>query len=145
MWQKDGKIYNRGGIIAADGRWHSTPTRKMFIEAGWTWIEPPAPEPEPENPVFSAVKAAFWGYVDEAAAELSEATGDAYSRADFPTGAYSPQLLAWCTEHGLSEEQTGALAVKFCGIDADLRRLGKSWDELFDGTNLSDSEGAPDE
>lgn len=49
MWTKDGKTYTGGGIIAADGRWHSTPTREMFIAAGWTWLEPPAPEPEPKR------------------------------------------------------------------------------------------------
>ena len=49
MWTKDGKTYTGGGIIAADGKWHSTPTREMFIAAGCTWQEPPAPEPEPKR------------------------------------------------------------------------------------------------
>lgn len=108
------------------------PTPEQYRENGWTWQEPQPPEPQPENPDFAAVKAAFWGYVDDAAAALSEATGAAYTRADFPTGAFSPELLAWCTQHGMTEEQTGALAVKFYGIAADLARLGRNWNELFD-------------
>ncbi len=88
---------------------------------------------------FVAVRAAFWGYVDEAAAALSEATGQTYTRADFPTGAYSPELLAWCSAHGMDEATTDALAVKFCGIAADLARLGRNWEELFDN-----QEGASD-
>jgi hypothetical protein len=49
MWTKDGKIYKGDGIIAADGKWHSTPTPEMFTNAGWEWVEPPAPEPEPKR------------------------------------------------------------------------------------------------
>ncbi len=130
MWTKNGKIYSGGGICVGN-MWYSNPTPEQFRAAGCTWQDPAPPEPEPEDPKFTAVKAAFWSYVDEAAAALSAETGRTYNRADFPSGAYSPQLLAWCTEHGMSEAQTGALAVKFCGIDADLRRLGKGWDDLF--------------
>ena len=108
------------------------PTPEQYRAAGYTWQEPAPPEPDPEDPRFTAVKAAFWGYVDDAAAALSAATGAEYTRADFPAGAYSPELLAWCADHGMSTASTGALAVKFCGIDADLRRLGKSWDDLFE-------------
>ena len=131
MWKyPNGKAYDGRGIIC-DGLWWGRPTDEQFRKAGWEWEEP---EPVPENPDFAAVKAAFWGYVDDAAAALSEATGAAYTRADFPTGAFSPELLAWCTQHGMTEEQTGALAVKFCGIAADLARLGRNWNELFDET-----------
>ena len=83
MRTKDGKIYDNKGIVV-DGRWYSNPSEEQFIAAGWTEYVPPAPEPEPEDPDFVAVKAAFWGYVDEAAAALSEATGNTYTRADFP-------------------------------------------------------------
>jgi len=131
MWIKDGKIYQGGGIVV-DGMRHWNPSPEQFRAAGYSEYFPPIPEPPPENPDFAAVKAAFWGYVDDAAAALSEATGAAYTRADFPTGAFSPELLAWCTQHGMTEEQTGALAVKFCGIAADLARLGRNWNELFD-------------
>lgn len=132
MWRdKDGKIYTRGGIVVGN-MWYSNPTREQFIAAGWTWEEPVPPPPAPENSKFAEVKAAFWGYVDAAAEALSEATGQTFSRADFPAGAYSTELLAWCAEHGMTEAQTGALALKFCGIDADLRRLERGWDELFD-------------
>jgi len=48
MWTKDGKTYTGGGIIV-DGMWHSTPTPEMFTIAGWEWVEPPAPEPEPKR------------------------------------------------------------------------------------------------
>lgn len=128
MWIKDGVIYTGGGIIL-DGKRYWQPTDEQFTSAGW---ERYTPEPPPENPNFLAVKAAFWSYVDEAAAALTEATGKEYTRADFPTGAYSPELLAWCAEHGMSEADTGALAIKFCGIAADLARLDHNWNELFD-------------
>lgn len=128
MWRKDGKVYTGGGIIL-DGKRYWKPTREQFRAAGWTWEEP---TPPPEDPAFAAVKAAFWGYVDAAAAALSEATGQTYARADFPIGAYSSELLAWCIQHGMTETMTGDLAVKFCGIAADLARLGRNWNELFD-------------
>ena len=129
MWRnKDGKIYQGGGIVL-NGMRHFNPSREQFIAAGWEWVEPPAPV---EDTDFAAVKAAFWRYVDDAAAALSEATGTEYTRADFPTGAFSAELLAWCAEHGMSEADTGALAVRFCGIAADLARLGRNWNELFE-------------
>ena len=130
LWQKNGKIYQGGGVVV-DGMRHFNPSPEQFIAAGYSEWEPPVPEPAPEDPNFAAVKTAFWSYVDEAAAALSEATGENYTRADFPAGAFSPELLAWCAGHGMTEAQTGALAVKFCAIDADLRRLGRGWEELF--------------
>ncbi|MBP5530572.1 MAG: hypothetical protein J6Y54_00895, partial [Lentisphaeria bacterium] len=120
---KDGTAYDDKGIVVGN-LWHSNPTPEMMRAAGWGWVD--------EEPKFAEVKAAFWELVDEAAAALSEATGQEYTRADFPTGAFSPELLAWCAQHGMSEAQTGALAVKFCGIAADLARLGRNWNELFD-------------
>lgn len=138
MWRKDGVIYQRGGIVI-DGKRYWNPTPEQFEADGWQRIA--------EEPKFAEVKAAFWGYVDEAAEALSRATGQTYARADFPTGAYSPELLTWCAEHGMDEATTGALAVKFCGIAADLARLGRNWEELFEGsgnTEPSESEGLTD-
>ena len=48
MWTKDGKTYTGGGIVVGN-MWHSTPTRELFIAAGWTWQEPPAPTPAPKR------------------------------------------------------------------------------------------------
>ena len=123
MWVNAGKEYTGGGIIL-NGKRYWKPTAAQFEAAGYKWEDP--------SPPFFAVKTAFWSYVDEAAAALTEATGQTYARADFPTGAYSPELLAWCEEHGMGEAETGALAMKFCGIAADLARLGRNWNELFD-------------
>lgn len=126
----DGRLELDGKVIFIDR--NSEPDPELMLRAGFTQCAPPAPEPEPEDPAFARVKAHFWGYVDEAAAALSEATETNYSRADFPAGAYSADLLAWCAEHGMNEATTGALAVKFCGIAADLARLGRNWNELFE-------------
>ena len=137
MWiDRNGKFFD--GRLELDGKvifidLNSEPDPELMRRAGFTQCAPPEAEPEPENPDFLAVKAAFWAYVDEAAAALTTATGTNYSRADFPSGAYSADLLAWCAEHGMTEAATGALAVKFCGIAADLARLGRNWAELFEG------------
>jgi len=129
MWIKDGQIYTGGGIIL-DGKRYWQPTDEQFIAAGWErYTPPPAPTPDLH---FVAVKAAFWRHVDDAASALSEATGQTYTRADFPTSAYSTELLAWCAEHGMTEELTVVLALRLCAIDADLRRLHREWNELFD-------------
>lgn len=133
LWIKDGKLFD--GRLEIDGKVMfiaGEPDPELMRRAGYEEYVPPEPEPEPENPDFLAVKAAFWAYVDEAAAALTTATGTNYTRADFPAGAYSPDLLEWCADHGLDEASTGALAVKFCGIAADLARLGRNWNELFD-------------
>ena len=53
------------------------------------------------------------------------------TRADFPTGAYSADLLVWCSENGLSEAETASLAIKFCGIASDLERIKYNWNDLF--------------
>ena len=130
MWKKDGQIFD--GRLVQNGRVSfiaGEPPAELMRSLGY---ELHTPEPAPEDPDFAKVKAAFWGHVDEAAAALSEATGDTYTRTDFPAGAYSSELLAWCTEHGLTEAKTGVLAVKFCGIAADLARLGHNWNELFE-------------
>ncbi len=132
-WSRNGQIF--AGRLAIDGRVSfivGEPPAELMRSLGYEEYTPPAPEPAPEDPDFGKVKAAFWSYVDEAAAALSEVTGHAYTRADFPTGAYSTDLLAWCAEHGLTEAATGLLAVKFCGIAADLARLGRNWNDLFD-------------
>lgn len=123
MWKKDGKTYDNKGICIGN-LWHSNPTPEMFRAAGWEWVG--------EEPKFAEVKAVFWRYVDEAAAALSGATGENYTRANFPTGAFSAQLLEWCEEHGMPERAVEVLAVKFCGISADLARLGRNWNELFE-------------
>ena len=80
---------------------------------------------EEQIQAFSKVKAAFWSYVDEVAVKLDK------TRADFPTGAYSADLLAWCQENGLDYAETADLAIKFCGIASDLGRIGYNWNDLF--------------
>lgn len=133
QWKRGNEIFN--GRLVQNGRVSFTagePPAEVMRSLGWEEYTPPAPEPEPEDPDFAKVKAAFLGYVDEAAAALSKGTGHTYTRADFPAGAYSAELLAWCAEHGLTESGIGLLAVKFCGIAADLARLGRNWDDLFE-------------
>lgn len=125
-WIKDGNVFDgkleyNGRVIHISGE----PPADLMRRAGYTeYIDP-------DDIAFGKVKTDFWTYVDEAAAALTKATGKTYTRADFPTGAYSSELLQWCAEHGMPEAETGALAVKFCGIFADLTRIGRSWNELF--------------
>lgn len=135
-WKKNGKYFN--GSLEIDGRtimidMNSEPDPELMQRAGYTEEVPPAPTPapEPQPDPFDQVKASFWTYIDEAAAALSEATGDTYTRADFPTGAFSADLLAWCAEHGMAEAASGALAIKLLGIVGDLARLGRNWEDLF--------------
>lgn len=133
IWIKDGKFFNGrleldGKIIFIDGE----PPAELMIRAGYKKYIPPTPQPTPVDLEFEQIKSTFWGYVDEAAEALSEATGQTYTRADFPTTAFSSQLLAWCVEHGMSEDMTGTLAIKFCGIAADLARVNHNWNDLFD-------------
>lgn len=74
---------------------------------------------------YAGVKQTFWGYVDSVAVPLNK------TRADFPIGAYSSDLLTWCQNAGLSDTETADLAIKFCGISSDLGRLGYNWNDLF--------------
>lgn len=143
MWKRGGEIYN-GRSMVWNGVRYCNPPDSVLRAAGFVYV---APLPPTVDMAFAAVRAAFWGYVDEAAAALSEATGQTYTRADFPSGAYSPQLLAWCAAHGMDEAATGSLAIKFCGIAADLSRIGHNWNELFEGSGTpdqSEDEEVPD-
>ena len=133
MWKKDGQIFD--GRITQNGKVSfiagELPAEQMR-SLGYEEYVPPKPEPQPEDPDFARVKEAFWCYVDDIATALTEATGKTHSRSDFPTGAYSSELLTWCAEHGMTEAAIGAPAVKFYGIAADLARLGRNWNELFE-------------
>jgi len=80
---------------------------------------------EEQIQAYAKVKAAFWAYVDEVAVKLHK------TRADFPTGAYSAELLDWCQKNGLSDAETADLAIKFCGIASDLGRIEYNWNDLF--------------
>lgn len=143
LWQDpNGKLW-QGGPLIINGRRIYNPRPEHFIAAGFREYTPPPPphpeqppEPSPEEVAFAKIKGAFWGYVDAAAEELTAATGEKYTRENFPAGAYSTELLAWCTEHDLDPEMTNKLAVAFCGISADLARLGRSWEELFMGDEM---------
>jgi hypothetical protein len=58
MWvDKDGRPYQGGGVIIGDRRYW-TPTDEQFIEAGYHWYAPPAPEP-PDMSEFSNACAQF--------------------------------------------------------------------------------------
>lgn len=141
LWQDpNGKLW-QGGPLIANGRQIFNPRPEHFLAAGYTEYTPPPPsaqppEPSPQEVDFNKVKASFWSYVDAAAEELTAATGQTFTRADFPANAYSSELLAWCADHDLDAEMTNKLALGFCGIDADLRRLGRSWEELFMGDEM---------
>lgn len=96
------------------------------ITRGGTITELPEPEASGAEAAFKEIKTAFWAYVDGAAEALGK------TRADFPTGLYSTELLQWCSDNGLDSSMTDNLAIKFCGISSDLTRIGYNWNDLFD-------------
>lgn len=131
MWQKDGKIFVNPLIW--NNRKIYNPTEAQLLEAGYVWQNF-----QPSQSVISSelekVRASFWDYVQIVAENLS------LPLSDFPTSAYSAELLSWCSEHGLDADTTADLAIKFCGIAADLSRIGYRWDDLFpapEGEELS--------
>ena len=80
----------------------------------------------PANVVeFEKIKAEFWGIID-AVAELLGLTRD-----DFPKGGTSADIVAFCLEHGMTQEQIGPYAIQILGLTADLTRFGRNWNELF--------------
>lgn len=48
MWLKDGKVFS-GGSIVNNGRRIFNPTDAQMRDAGYEWVEPPAPEPPPKR------------------------------------------------------------------------------------------------
>ena len=127
MWQKNGEIFVNPLVF--NGRRIFNPTAEQLTAAGYSEVEPEPAAPDLE---FEKVKTAFWGYVQTVAQQLN------LPLSDFPTAAYSSELLAWCSEHGLDAATTGDLAIKFCGIAADLARIGRNWNELFEQTEDND-------
>lgn len=45
MWIKDGKPWDGKPLWGKDGYWIFHPTDAQMREAGYEWVEPPAPEP----------------------------------------------------------------------------------------------------
>ena len=48
MWVKDGKIFSGNSVIVGERRIFN-PSAETMRAAGYEWIEPPAPEPQPKR------------------------------------------------------------------------------------------------
>lgn len=92
MWSKYGKIFS-GGSLVCRGRRIFNPTDAQMREAGYEWLEPPAPEPPPKRysklKIIRALGEAWPTYRAqiEAAGVLDQFTAAEYLAEDDPAFA----------------------------------------------------------
>lgn len=74
---------------------------------------------------FAAIKSAFWGYIDEALAEIEK------TRSDLPSYFDAETMLAFAAENGMSAAGIADYTQKFATLSLDLLHNDRNWSELF--------------
>ena len=76
---------------------------------------------------FEAIKAEFWGLIDEVLAALDK------TREDLPAKPFNAEtMLTWATQQGMSAADQANYATKFIAVSVNLLHNGRNWDELFE-------------
>jgi len=74
---------------------------------------------------FDAIKTAFWGYINEALAEIEK------TRADLPAYFDAETMLEFAAANGMSAEGIADYTNKFATVSLDLLHNDRNWKELF--------------